>query len=551
MPYYISDQTDCPAWAVVKEDGEVVACHETEADAIDQMVAISVAEDIEPGGKWEERKADGPAIIVSDIDETLIGYGAEPYRMDATWEFIQGLEGELVLVTARVEAERDETEAQLAALDITYSRLIMKQDADVDSLAYKADAMATLLETYNVVAAIENDGDVRDAYRELGVETIDPEDLDAVEAEDDGEDEGDAEMRAVDLTPPAYMRAAARKGLEYYEAGLAGDGLVEATVREAKAMAEGSVTADKWQRIAAWIARHLVDLDSPNADPASDNYPSAGVVAHLLWGSGPSKQSAERALQYAQDIVAKIEAEAASRGLKGEALSKLETRVNNGIIELRETQDGMVFEGYAAIFDAPSEPLPFREKIQRGAFGKSLRARSDIKLLWNHDAGQVLASTRAKTLSLVEDERGLKVTASLPNTTLGRDTAELLRRGDVDSMSFGFSVIKDSWNAEGSERTLNSVRLHEVSIVAWPAYTATAGTTSVRAFDVTAQRAQVDADALADALLKIESGEDITVDDRNLLSTVIEKLAPKPEVADEDMAILELKKKKLALLKGF
>lgn len=547
MPYYISDQTDCPAWAVVKEDGEVVACHETEADAIDQMVAISVAEEIEPGGKWEERKADGPAIIVSDIDETLIGYGAEPYRMDATWEFIQGLDGELVLVTARVEAERDKTEAQLADLDITYSRLIMKQDADVDSVAYKADAMATLLETYNVVAAIENDGDVRDVYRELGVKTIDPEDLGAVEVED----EGDAEMRAVDLTPPAYMRAAARKGLEYYEAGLAGDGLVEATVREAKAMAEGSVTADKWQRIAAWIARHLVDLDAPDADPASDNYPSAGVVAHLLWGSGPSKQSAERALQYAQDIVAKIEAEAASRGLKGEALSKLETRVNNGIIELRETQDGMVFEGYAAIFDAPSEPLPFREKIQRGAFGKSLRARSDIKLLWNHDAGQVLASTRAKTLSLVEDERGLKVTASLPNTTLGRDTAELLRRGDVDSMSFGFSVIKDSWNAEGSERTLNSVRLHEVSIVAWPAYTATAGTTSVRAFDVTAQRAQVDADALADALLKIESGEDITVDDRNLLSTVIEKLAPKPEVADEDMAILELKKKKLALLKGF
>ena len=547
MPYFISDQTDCPAWAVVKEDGEVVACHETEADAIDQMVAISVAEEIEPGGKWEERKADGPAIIVSDIDETLIGYGAEPYRIDATWEFIQGLEGELVLVTGRPDSDRDATEKQLADLDITYSRLIMNPGSTADSVAYKADTMDTLLETYNVVVAIENDGDTRDVYRELGVETVDPEDLGAVEAED----EGDAEMRAVDLTPPAYMRAAARKGLEYYDQGLAGDGLVEATVREAKAMAEGSVTADKWQRIAAWIARHLVDLDSPDADPASDNYPSAGVVAHLLWGSGPSKQSAERALQYAQDVVAKIEEEAASRGLKGEALSKLETRVNNGIIELRETKDGLVFEGYAAIFDAPSEPLPFREKIQRGAFGKSLRARTDIKLLWNHDAGQVLASTRAKTLSLVEDERGLKVTASLPNTTLGRDTAELLRRGDVDSMSFGFSVIKDSWNAEGSERTLNSVRLHEVSIVAWPAYTATAGTTSVRAFDVTAQRAQVDADALADALLKIESGEDITVDDRNLLSTVIEKLAPKPEVADEDMAILELKKKKLALLKGF
>lgn len=547
MPYYISDQTDCPAWAVVKEDGEVVACHKTEADAIDQMVAISVAEDIEPGGKLEARAAGDPAIIVSDIDETLIGYGAEPYRIDATWEYIQTIDGELVLVTGRPDTDRDATEKQLADLDITYSRLIMNPGSTADSVAYKTETMATLLESYNVVVAIENDDETREAYEALGVQAVDPEDIGEVETED----ETDAEMRAVDLTPPAYMRAAARKGLEYYKEGLAGDGLVEATVREARAMAEGSVTADKWQRIAAWIARHMGDLDAPAADPSHDEYPSAGVVAHLLWGSGPSKQSAQRALQYAQDVVAKIEAEAASRGLKGEAMSKLETRVNNGVIELRETQDGMVFEGYAAIFDAHSEPLPFREKIQRGAFGKSLRARSDIKLLWNHDAGQVLASTRAKTLSLVEDERGLKVTASLPNTTLGRDTAELLRRGDVDSMSFGFSVIKDSWNAEGSERTLNSVRLHEVSIVAWPAYTATAGTTSVRAFDVTAQRAQVDADALADALLKIESGEDITVDDRNLLSTVIEKLAPKPEVADEDMAILELKKKKLALLKGF
>jgi HK97 family phage prohead protease len=275
-------------------------------------------------------------------------------------------------------------------------------------------------------------------------------------------------------------------------------------------------------------------------------------VAHLLWGSGPSKRGAQRALQYAEGVVERIQAEAAERGLKGESMSKLETRINAGAFELRETQDGMVFEGYAAVFDSPSEPLPFTEKIKRGAFRGSLRVRNDIKLLWNHDSGQVLASTRARTLSLVEDDRGLKVTASLPNTTLGRDTAELLRRGDVDSMSFGFSVIKDSWNTEGSERTLEAVRLHEVSIVAWPAYTATSGTTSVRALDRVAQRAEVDVDALADALLKIEAGEDISTDDRDLLNTVIDKLSPEQESIDQqnDLAMLLLKKKKLELLKG-
>jgi hypothetical protein len=97
------------------------------------------------------------------------------------------------------------------------------------------------------------------------------------------------ENREVNLTPPAYMRAAARQGLKYHEEGYSGDGLVDRTVSEARAMAEGNVTADKWVRIAAWIARHMDDLDAPDANPSSDGYPSAGVVAHLLWGSGPSE----------------------------------------------------------------------------------------------------------------------------------------------------------------------------------------------------------------------------------------------------------------------
>ena len=52
MPYFISDKNpDCAGWAVEKEDGEVMGCHKTKQDAIDQMVAISVDEDMEPGGE--------------------------------------------------------------------------------------------------------------------------------------------------------------------------------------------------------------------------------------------------------------------------------------------------------------------------------------------------------------------------------------------------------------------------------------------------------------------------------------------------------------------
>jgi HK97 family phage prohead protease len=223
--------------------------------------------------------------------------------------------------------------------------------------------------------------------------------------------------------------------------------------------------------------------------------------------------------------------------------------------EIRETSEGMTFEGYAAMFDSPSQPLPFTEKIAPGAFTRSLKSRNDIKLLWNHSAGEVLGSTRAGTLKLTEDERGLKVWAMLPNTTTGRDTSELIRRGDVDSMSFGFSVPRngDSWSEDGAERTLNEVRLHEVSIVAFPAYTATAGTTAVRGLERLAERTEVDADSLADALLKVEMGDNITEDDRQLLERVLDKLAPESEAeaqADTSLEMLQLKKKKLELLLG-
>jgi hypothetical protein len=123
-------------------------------------------------------------------------------------------------------------------------------------------------------------------------------------------------------------------------------------------------------------------------------------------------------------------------------------------------------------------------------------------------------------------------------------------------MSFGFSVPDggDEWSSDGRTRTLKSVRLHEVSIVAFPAYAATAGTTSVRGLDLVAQRASVDSDQLADAVLKLETGGDLTDADAELLRTVIDELAPAKPVAqpeiDGDVSMLELMKAKLKLMDG-
>ena len=531
MPYFITDEhPECGNWATVKEDGELVACHANKQEAIDQMVVISLQEELEPGGTYT-----GSFRSTEEHTEASSEERAAPGTLSV---------GDFVSWNSSGGRARGQIE------EIVEDGIINVPDSNFEVTGTATDP-AALIRIFERVEGGWRDTDTLVGHKFSTLTSIEA--LTIVEDDDDMEDE--REVRDVNLTPPAYMRAAARQGLRYYEEGLGGDGLVERTIREARAMASGSVTADKWVRIRAWISRHLVDLDSPAANPGSDDYPSAGVVAHLLWGSGPSKRAAQRALSYAEGVVSRIEAENEGRA-KGEALSKIETRVNNTKFDVREVGEGMRFSGYAAVFNSPSEPLPFTEQIAPGAFRKSLRARNDIKFLWNHDTGEILGSTRAGTLSLKEDNYGLRVEGMLPNTTRGRDVAELLRRGDVDAMSFGFSVPQggDSWSADGTQRTLNSVRLHEISLVAFPAYAATAGTASVRGLDKVATRAEVDADALADALLKIEDGQTISVEEKDILSKVLDELSPRveaEEAAEEstpDEGMLALKKKKLQLL---
>ena len=88
---------------------------------------------------------------------------------------------------------------------------------------------------------------------------------------------------------PDYIQANARKGLIYYEEGKAGSGLTSKTVREARQLANGSVSEDKVIRMNAWFSRHLTDLDAPqNSDRSNEDFPSAGAVAWYLWGGNPT-----------------------------------------------------------------------------------------------------------------------------------------------------------------------------------------------------------------------------------------------------------------------
>ena len=139
---------------------------------------------------------------------------------------------------------------------------------------------------------------------------------------------------------------------------------------------------------------------------------------------------------------------------------------------------GSVIEGHAAVFDSWSETLggifPFKEIVRKGAFNESI-GKDDIRALFNHDPNYVLGRNRAGTLELVEDEIGLRVRITPPETSWAKDIQTSIKRGDITQMSIGFIVEEDKWSTrDGMDvREIRKVQLFDVSPVTFPAYTAT------------------------------------------------------------------------------
>mgnify|MGYP003134424566 CR=1 FL=1 len=136
--------------------------------------------------------------------------------------------------------------------------------------------------------------------------------------------------------------------------------------------------------------------------------------------------------------------------------------------ELRLSEDGKRIGGYAARYNVMAKPgLGWDEIIERGAFDVSLEAGDDVVALFNHDPNQILGRRDAGTLRLSTDEQGLRFEADLPNTPTGEMVRELVQRGDLREMSFGFVVQDDTWtNTDGQRvRHLTKLSLRDVSVV--------------------------------------------------------------------------------------
>lgn len=143
---------------------------------------------------------------------------------------------------------------------------------------------------------------------------------------------------------------------------------------------------------------------------------------------------------------------------------------------------GRTIQGYAALFNSRTELWPgFSEEIAPGAFKNALQ-NSDIRALFNHEPNLILARSPG-TMEVWEDETGLWYRFEAPNTTLGNDLLEMIKRGDVSQSSFAFTVksAEETRSEDGGFlRRITEVRaLYDVSPVTYPAYNDTS--VSVRA----------------------------------------------------------------------
>ena len=145
---------------------------------------------------------------------------------------------------------------------------------------------------------------------------------------------------------------------------------------------------------------------------------------------------------------------------------------------LENTDENMIIEGYAIVFDTPQThsfgKYKFTEVIKRNAL--DFTNMKDIVLRYNHnDTVCVLARTKNNSLELNIDDTGLKIKATLIDTQSNRDIYKSIKAGLIDSMSFAFSVAPkgDTWDYGENEtyrNVTNIEKIFDVSVVDTPFY---------------------------------------------------------------------------------
>lgn len=153
-------------------------------------------------------------------------------------------------------------------------------------------------------------------------------------------------------------------------------------------------------------------------------------------------------------------------------------------LQVREVSEGSNSENKMTVYGKPivfnSKTLLFRagdidvyEIIDQHALDNTDTSNCFFK--YNHsDEVMVMGRTKNGTLRLEKRDDGMWIEDDLPNTTAGRDLYELIKRGDIDKMSFAFTIDEESRDesveGEVTYRVMKIGKLYDVAAVPLPAY---------------------------------------------------------------------------------
>ena len=483
MPFGISQsQPDCTGFATVKQEPDgtytTIGCHTTKQDAVDQMVVVSLSEDIEPLGQVDtpeqasiELRA--PSLVAPSFMAVSAERGLRLHE--------QGLSGDGLMPATVADARRM---ANGEALSEDKWRKIPAWIArHIDDLdAVQGDEITAGL----VAMLLWGGGSTKTSarrtqdYAERIVAQLDAEEERAPAPPSDqikGSEENPAGS-AADKTGSIKLNEATEKALQTkadeHNAQMAERDRPNWTrvrvgaLRSVYRRGAGAYSTSHRPNISrgAWaMARvnaflYLARTGRPeNANYVGDN--------DLLHPEHPrysdSRTSDGSSVMLATTMTDLIEERWCVTGAD-------EKRIAYTTLDLRQAENGTTLYGYAALFDSPSEPMPFIEYVKRGAFAKTLNDGADVRLLIDHE-GVPLARTKSGTMRLMEDERGLAVEADLdPMNPDAARVISAMKRGDLSQMSFAFRTIQDKFSDDRMVRELREVQLYDVSVVTFPAY---------------------------------------------------------------------------------
>lgn len=495
MPYGISDSAPgCSGWATVSmEDGgqiDVIACHDTKQEAVDNMVAASLAEGIEPVGEVSMRVTE-PEEQWPEIEERAVSLAAPEFMQASAKRGLalheEGKSGDGLVPQTVADARR------MAAGEVSEGKWrkigpwIARHTVDLKAVDEPGEITPGLVAMllWGGGSSLSSARRAQE-YAERIVERLDEEEdranapapkSDQIKGSDKNEP-GSAKDTGGKITlSDAIEKSLQNKASEHNDKMAADDrpswtrvrvGALRSVWRRGAGAFSSShrpgIGRQQWAMARVNAFLYLARTGRPeNPKYVTDN--------DLLHPDHPRHSTQDRNAAHEGVEFLPPMAESASEFrwcVRDDEAQQRSFAFTN--LAVRKQGDGNRLMGYAAVFDSPSEPMPFTEFVRRGAFSKTLNDGADVRLLIDHE-GVPLARTKSGTLTLQEDETGLMVEADLdPANPDAQRVLSAMSRGDLSQMSFAFRTIKDSWSPDRSVRELREVQLFDVSVVTFPAY---------------------------------------------------------------------------------